>query len=433
LQRGWVKINGILEKKHYLVKTFQKDESYPAYKHSRMINSRTDQFKCAVGPIFRQIEKEVFSLPHFIKKVPINDRPKYIINRIKRWDAIYLATDYTAYEAHFTREVMEAVEFVLYEYMVSKLPGGQAWLNLVKSVIGGRNVCVNKNMTIEINATRMSGEMNTSLGNGFSNLIFMLYAAEKCGCSEVIGVVEGDDGLFSMKVNEGGCIPSVEFFASIGLTLKLEVHANLETASFCGLVFDEHDLNNVTNPLEELAEFGWTSRRYLKSASKKLEQLLRSKAFSMAYQYPGCPILKSLAAYGLRVTRRHGKIGSEQFAGLMDKCVDNVYYREQMAEALKLGIPDVKIGDNTRRLVERLYGIPVDAQLEAEAYLDSLDVITPLRLNRLVALCPMAWVDYYGHYVMETTLSVVDRPSCTWPYKRSLDVFGPGGLAGRTS
>lgn len=414
----WKKCGGLLEAMHFLVKMFEKDEVYEEFKHARAINSRTDEFKCAVGPIFRLIEKQLFQMPWFIKKVPKNDRPAFIRSQVERVDAMYLATDYSAFEAHFTKEIMEIVEFQMYEYMTKALPDGPAWFELVQRVIGGRNRCVNKNLTVEIDATRMSGEMNTSLGNSFSNLIFMLYAAECCGCKDVRGVVEGDDGLFSMQVPEGCAAPSIEFFATMGLTMKLEAHSSLSTASFCGLVFDDVDLKNVTNPLAELVSFGYAQRRYAGSSRKTKEQLLRCKSFSMVYEYNGCPILGSLGKMGLRLTARHGAVGSKQMETLVDRFATNIYLREQALEALGVsstsGLPEVKVGMRTRLLVERLYGIPVEAQLEMELYLDSIKSLQEIRFDRLLALCPTEWRDYYQDYSAYVVPTDQNRPMGRW-------------------
>lgn len=406
----WTAIKGCLTPEHFIVKMFEKDEVYAEFKHARAINSRTDEFKCAVGPIFRLIEKIVFALPWFIKKVPLNQRPKYISDRINRLEAIFLATDYSAFEAHFSREMMEAVEFQVYEYMVAALPGGSQWMNLVRTVIGGRNECVNKNLTVYIDATRMSGEMNTSLGNGISNLIFMLYAAQCCGCEDVLGVVEGDDGLFSMRVPAGAKLPDVEFFRTMGLTMKLEVHQKMSTASFCGLVFDETDMKNVTSPLDELASFGYTTSRYAGASRKTLEQLLRCKSFSMVYQYNGAPILSALGMMGLRVTARHGKVGSQQMADLVNRFVTNTYERDTAFEALKEGLPDVTVGMQTRLLVQEKYGIPVGAQLDVEAYLDSITDIREIRFDRLLAMCPTQWRDYYHMYARYSIAADIRHP-----------------------
>lgn len=416
---AWYRINGTLEKKHFEVKLFVKDECYAEYKHSRAINSRTDEFKAAVGPIFRLIEKEVFKLDWFIKKVPVNERPAYIKNRLDDVSKVFLATDHTAYEAHFVAKVMRRIEMVLYRYMTKNIPDGVWFIRLIKRVLLGRNICKNKLLTMKIDATRMSGEMNTSLGNGFSNLMLMLFAAYKCGCRDVMGVVEGDDGLFSMTVPEGASLPDAKFFARMGFTLKLDVHEDISTASFCGLVFDSEEQMNVTNVLEELVAFAWASKRYARCGRAKHEQLLRCKSFSMAYQYPGCPILKSLARYGLRVTRKHGKIGSSQFTDMVNKHVTNVYYREQIHEALEKGIPNVDIGHRTRLLVERLYGVTIERQLETERYLDSLESIQELDLPDLLLLVPPVWMNYSTNYVRAIDATMMDKPVELWPSRYS--------------
>jgi hypothetical protein len=276
-----------------------KDETYPEYKHARAINSRSDEFKCASGPFFKCIEKTLFTLDWFIKKVPIADRPSYIKNRLERMGVSYFAADYTSFESLFTKKLMQTCEFVLYEHCVSEHPLGRAWLSLISEALLGRNVCSFKLFNVSVNATRMSGEMNTSLGNGFSNLMFLLFLCQENGMTDVLAVIEGDDSAAS------GCgkWPSVEDFAKLGLVIKVDMSDSIEEMSFCGLVFDSDECLNVTDPREVLASFGWTSAGYKAMKQNKLKLLLRCKALSLAHQYPGCPIISSLAQYGLRVTR----------------------------------------------------------------------------------------------------------------------------------
>lgn len=72
LQRKFDEVKNKWDKKHFRVKSFVKDEFYPEFKHARAINSRSDEFKCFTGPIFRLIGDELFSRPEFIKKIPID-------------------------------------------------------------------------------------------------------------------------------------------------------------------------------------------------------------------------------------------------------------------------------------------------------------------------------------------------------------------------
>jgi hypothetical protein len=81
------------------IKYFTKEEYYPEYKHHRGIWARCDKAKSIMGPFFRKIEKKLFSLPYFIKKVPKNERPSYINNFMSSNLLQFQGTDYTSFES----------------------------------------------------------------------------------------------------------------------------------------------------------------------------------------------------------------------------------------------------------------------------------------------------------------------------------------------
>jgi len=386
-------------------KSFIKDETYPAYKHARSINSRSDEFKATVGPIFRLIEKEVFKHRAFIKKIPIAERPAYIRKLLHIEGAKFFGADYSAFESLFTLLLMDCCEFELYRYMVSRLPEGQEWMDLVEDATGGENVCEFKDFTVRVPCTRMSGEMNTSLGNGFTNLMVLLFLAELNGCTHIEAVVEGDDSAAVMT----GPRPTAEQFAMLGLNCKVEFHDSIETMSFCGLVFDAGDLVNVTDPREVLASFGWSNHQYVAARSGVLKQLLRCKALSMAHQYPGCPIISSLAQYGLRVTR---SVDVRKF--ITEKGRFNMWEREQLLNALadEKKIKRIEPPMNTRLLVEKLYGITLGQQRKLERYLDDCSELKPIPTMQTLCNVPDDWVDYYQKYVRRVDVA---KPSARHP------------------
>lgn len=403
-------------RKHFKCKSFMKDETYPTWKHARGINSRSDAFKCAVGPIFKAIEHEVFKHPAFIKKVPIEQRPAYLKDLLYRGGATYFATDYTSFEGLFVAELMEAVEFELYDYMTSCHPCHDKFMFLCHNVLAGRNVCEYKYNTACVDATRMSGEMCTSLGNSFANLMIMLFICEEKGNSETKGAVEGDDGLFTTI----GTPPTTGDFERLGLIIKLEVHQELSTASFCGIIFDENDLCNLTDPRKVLATFGWGSRKYAMAKASTLDSLLRCKALSFAHQYPGCPIVQSLARYGLRVT---SSVISPNDARRINNMSDS-WLRERYSRALENPVCFKPIGFGSRMLVERLFRIPIDHQLKIEAYLDSLSVRTPLRCPYIDWCMAREWRDYWAEYSVvpqDKRSRDLEYPSRTWPSTKEYD------------
>lgn len=399
LRNKWANVEKMehLRRRHFLVKSFMKDENYPEYKHGRGINSRTDEFKCAVGPIFKLIEGALFKHSQFIKYVPVEDRPRVIKERLSRLGGSYTTTDYTSFESLFTKELMEACEFQLYSYMTMHLPEGAMFMDLLRNVLAGVNHCHWRWFDVWVEATRMSGEMCTSLGNGFTNLMLMLFLCQENG-TDVDGFVEGDDGIFSVS----GKPPTPAQFEDLGMVIKMESHKSLATASFCGIVFDEEDLCNLTDPLEVVAKFGWANHRYTRVKSNKIRMLLRCKALSLAHQYPGSPIIQALAWYGLRMTKGvknyvAGWVRKSGPAGM------SMWERDQLLEAISRQDTLVRksIGAGSRMLVEQLWAVPIQQQLAVEAYFDGLEELTPLELPSLVARVPAAWTDYWARYAVE--------------------------------
>lgn len=354
------------DKRNVKVKSFIKDENYPEFKHARAINSRTDEFKVSVGPIFKKIEKEVFAHKAFIKKIPVADRPKYIMDLLYRVGAKYPATDYRSFECSFVAEVMENVEFVMYRYMTKNLSCKDWFSNILSSVLAGENICDFKYFTVLVPATRMSGEMCTSLGNGFTNLMVFGFVCEKLGI-DWDGVVEGDDGLF--VVNEW---KETTLFRQLGFTIDMVIHDNIETASFCGIVFDVNDMNNLCDVKEVLANMSWLNAKYARARDSKVKALLRCKALSYAHQYPGCPVVQSMAAYVLRMTR------SLDVRNLAFKACANEYERETVAEYLGKPVPSRQVGFGSRMIVELKYGVTVESQLRLERYFEETNTITPI-------------------------------------------------------
>lgn len=374
------------------VMSFMKDEFYADYKHGRGINARSDAAKCLFGPYFKLIEEVLYKHPAFIKHVPVADRPQYIKDLLERAATEAAASDYTSFEALFVEELMSVCEFELYDHMTSALPRHGFFMRMCRSVLGGVNVCYYKFFTVLLHAVRMSGEMCTSLGNGFTNLMAALFTFERCGSSRnsIRGVVEGDDGLFVFD----GPAPTPDDFAKLGLVIKLEMHRDLAAASFCGLIFDPDDLVNIACPFKALATFGWTSSRYRNTSSKTLKAMLRCKALSLAHQYPGAPVFSALARYGLRVT---DDVAVSKTLRVANARGWDEWHRVQVLQAIENCRESRPVPMRTRLLMEEKFKLRVTDQLYIEAYLDSLREIRPLVIDH--AMFPSAWVDYSSRYV----------------------------------
>lgn len=412
LREMWEENYGILKQQHFSVKSFMKDETYPEFKHARGINARHDMFKCWIGRFFKAIEEQLYEYPAFIKHVPVPDRPDYIMEMMHTLGGKYVATDYTAYESHFTKELM-SIEFELYRYMTQYLPEHDKFMLLCNKVLAGVNHCQYKFFTVDLEATRMSGEMNTSLGNGFMNLMAFEYCCHVKG-TQCVGVVEGDDGLFRID----GPAPTAEDFERIGFTIKIEYHDTLQEASFCGIIFDEDDRINITDPADVLLNFGWAGTRYTKCGDVRLKELLRAKSLSYLYQYSGCPVIQSLANYGLRMTKH---IDLNRYLSKSRNI--STYMREQYLEMMRdfSKIVSKPVPLRTRQLVEKKFGITVEMQISLEEYLDGLTQLEPLHHWTFMFIFNRDSCQYWHDYVRDY---YEDYPQLSLkPYQNQLDVY----------
>jgi len=401
----------IWEPRFQKVKGFMKDETYPSYKHARGINSRHDLFKCAVGPTFKAIEEVVFQDPSFIKYVPVADRGKKILERLYRVGALPFGSDYTSFEALITRVLMTKCEWILYRHMVRFLPTGKDFMKLVEEVIGGTNHIAYKLFWVFLICVRMSGEMNTSLGNGFTDLMVFLFICHKIGAKDPIAYCEGDDLLATVF----GTRPTKEHFAKLGLICKPEYPDEISTASFCGIIADDVALDVVTDPIEAVCSFGWTTREYAKAGSSVVHKLLRCKALSLAHQYPGCPILASFADYVLRMTRGYDV---REFAKRLRV---SVWERDQILAAIKderkLRAKQKPVHKWTRHLVEKKFGIKIEHQLMLEAHFDGLNSLGVLDHELLLMYVPAPWFDYFYNFseTVEDVRRITDHSSRAYP------------------
>lgn len=388
LRRVWAKFcaAGQPVKEFHNVKSFIKDETYPEFKYPRIINSRIDAAKCYFGPRVQAVSDVLFKRSEFIKTVPVPDRPAVIRDTLmdSGFDEDYVFTDYTAFEAHFIPEVMEITQFMLFQHMLKNCADSSDWMHNYKTTMGGMNVLKFKDLSAKILGTRMSGEMDTSLSNGFANLMLFLFVCKTRG-AKAVGFVEGDDGLF--KVSPSRCAPTTKDFADLGFTIKIEHTAQLSEASFCGQVYDMTDLIVITDPREVLARLGWTNKKYVHATNDTRMQLLRAKAFSLVYQYNGCPLLSTLGRRLLDLTD-NVSISEKVFTNL------DQWERSKLRAATTILPDEITPGDNTRQLVQKLYGITVVDQLKLEDQFRTIELGT----HDMPVECPEPWVRYYDTY-----------------------------------
>lgn len=347
LKKVWDGCNRVLSREDCeAIASFLKDEAYAVFKHPRWINSRKDKFKCYSGPWFHAIEQVLYRDTRFIKHVPVADRPALVAGLVQA-GVSYCATDFTSFEAHFSPAIMRACELKLYQRFLSSFPSVSSII--CRTLTGTNRGKTRSGVRFVTRGRRMSGDMCTSLGNGFTNLMIWSFLYDKLNPGgSWQGYVEGDDGIFAYS---GKC-PDSSMYRKLGFTIKIQQVTDPSLCSFCGIV--SADGISMRNPGLFLATFGWSSS-CVGCGLKKKNQLLKAKALSAVYETPSCPIINAIARRALVLT------------GNSRPRFEKNWYREEFQRAIDpQKIPPCRTTVKCRQVFSELYGIPVEVQIYIE-------------------------------------------------------------------
>ena len=373
-------------KEYHHIKGHIKREFYMSYKQARGINARGDWSKARFGPYAKLMEDAVFSLPDFVKHIPIVDRPQYIKDRLGTQGPFYV-TDYTAFESHMVKEIMELIECKIYAYLLQNFPGVA---KEYENCLTGMN-CISLNGNkLKVRGRRMSGDMVTSLGNGLTNMVMAHYLAY-LNDSTITGVFEGDDGLF---VVHGQWKPKVEEYKQNGFNIKIDAVDSFGAASFCGIICDEEALESIADPYRRLARFGWTLSPCMWGL-KNHKGLLKAKAMSLGCELPHCPMFWALA-----------KRTYEELQGV--ECIwhECDFWESELRRLTKNSpFSPARPHIRTRMLFQDMFEISVAEQIDFENYiLTREDWRGPIPLRffpHLASRCP-DMIHFNDHYVYST-------------------------------
>jgi hypothetical protein len=389
-----VKCDQQVTKAAELKKGFVKTERYGVYKPARGIHACSLEEKCFAGSVVKSIEKAVFSQlrRYFLKGVPTDEKARELRARLFQVGASYLTSDQSAFESSVSSEIAAVTEIPLYEYMLGGLsPFVLDYLRRTSSKF--RRIRYHK-FIVRIRGSRMSGDLQTSLGNSFINLMINKFIAHKLGY-DLIGVVEGDDGLFRID----GPVPTIDMFGQLGFHAKIQVHDDVGVAGFCKMKFDADNVQ-VTDFVERLAKFGWTTS--IRASRKTRYNLLYTKALSLKAEFPKCPILGCFADYILRV------IKSQPGRRKMVFDEDRAWNRQKLEGAERWLDVATSVSLTTRLFYERLYDVSVTEQLSIESYFNSLDHLCPITHPAILSRVPDVWFQNYDRFVVENGDLTVD-------------------------
>lgn len=278
-------------------KVHVKREGYMAPKYARIISSRSDTFKTLVGPLMHRVEEVVFSDPHFIKHVPNDDRPGYIQDFFRGVEFVG-SNDFSSFESLIYGVLMDSCECELYRWLLRDQDQGVVrYMN--ETLCGIQEQTMRGGWRARLYG-RQSGDMCTSVGNGWTNLVIMSYVGHKLGWHKwgdpIHGLFEGDDSIFKV----GSCPEQVgPLLTALGMRAKFVSGVNIGTMGFLSTWWC-NDLVPVRDFRKPLVFVPWILQ--VVPNQKQWGEFLRAKGLSLAYEMAGCPVLSAFARMILRGT-----------------------------------------------------------------------------------------------------------------------------------
>lgn len=332
---------------HHYIRSFLKSECYSAYKDPRLINSRCDEFKSIFGPWCKWMEGFVYELPMFAKHIRVTDRPGVIQDMLAHYP-VQFVSDFSRFESSMRPEIMEAIEFEVYRYF--GLP------KKFMDTLAGKNHLCGRRGTFEawVSGTRMSGEMNTSLGNGLTNWLIFAYWANEMGV-DLVGMVEGDDGIFGTTIK-----PDPAYFLKLGFKIEFIFDKPVGEAGFCSSYWTR-DGTTVTD-LYRFVKLGWSFHLPVHASLRKKQELFGAICLSLGYEVGGSPIYWALAKkYG-----RPGRVPLDWWEHNEAEVLGIAHEIHGKFLHLMGKVPWKQPSMETREEYAQMFGLSVGAQLDIE-------------------------------------------------------------------
>lgn len=333
--------------------SFIKREFYTEFKDPRTINSRVDNYKVFAGPWISAIEHDFCPRePSFVKGMTPQERAQRAFERV-HLGSVMFNTDFSRYESQMTKFVIKEIECQLYrrygmpEYLLKPLYG--------------INKCSLSGVRYRVSATRMSGDMNTSLGNGFVNLMVNKFVAHRVG-SKIKGVVEGDDGLFACY----GPMPSAQDYADVGFKITICPMSKIDEGDFCSAKIYELADGSVwtlQDPRRVLLKAGWSFVCPPEATFGMRRQLMNAKSLSIADNNPQCPLLWKYCQKYTGECVYSDNYSRERFGG------GNSFWVHTKSDSSIVKEPTLEM----RQIFLEVYGLSVAQQLEMEDYISTHD------------------------------------------------------------
>lgn len=332
------------------VSMFLKDDKYvDELKEPRCIQYRSKRFHLYVGRFLHPIESAV--MEHLERGVRFCAKSRNSLGRAEdlyeMWssysDPVAVLLDHSKFDAHITVDHLRLEHW----FYTSVVPDPR-----LKKVL--RWQLMNKGRTkhgtkYEVQGTRMSGDVNTGLGNTVLNYAMLASWLECCGVDGRV-YVDGDDSVVVLSSAELTKL-DYGYWKTMGMETKVEYAYEFEHVEFCQcrpvLIAQPDTYRMVRSPVRVLTRAPWTVKKYDEVGYMRL---IRTIGWCELASNGSVPVLQEFASWFM-----------DQGAGRL--------LRHEIRSLLRDRIEHVEVQQPTylsRLSFEQAWGVPVDLQLYVE-------------------------------------------------------------------
>ena len=369
---------------------FGKEEPYPKCKQQRTIQALARETK--EENVFRHFATFVSTVSSFAYQLPCGvkgcDTAGIVEKIMSLGPGSKTISDYSSYEASFSRAVQDSAQFLLYDLFDQLQEGVNS--EYAKKLVGGVNKMRNHNFMAQIKNMKCSGDFDTALSNFYDNAmsfatVFDIVYDIPWQTSMEWYLCEGDDNITD---DHGFCLDA-EMFKNLGLTAKVEQNLTSSEAGFCQkYITDTGEL--VADPLRYLSKWNILPTQYAMANTEKQLQILAAKCMSTLAEFPNAPVVSELAY------------------ATLERLKDVVVSEKAMKQAMKYG-------QNANDLLQRRFVKPI-ISIEArlliselfEFSMDKQEQFTSMLQNWETGPLPVPrewfsdeWVEFYDTYSTE--------------------------------
>jgi hypothetical protein len=202
-------------------------------------------------------------------------------------DPVYLELDASKFDAHVSVELLELTrEF--YTSMCAD-PSEARMVNYMWSKTRMNYGRTRRNVRFKTYGTRMSGDMDTGLGNSLLMYWLIKEYMRSNGITKYAMSVNGDDSVVVIGIADLGKARNISIFKDYGFNMKFGVSYGLQDFEYCHCKMVETDYGWIMSrdPYRMIARMGWSNT---KRSGKSAKDYLYSLALgNMAVNF-GLPI-----------------------------------------------------------------------------------------------------------------------------------------------